>query len=168
MLGNFHLFLPLSTLLELPSPVLSSPISQTLPNFWKGLILGVSFENVQSVRGVSLQCSVFWVGETLFVFVILLQPPSLILWQWKIGKSRDSNPYGRYEGHIKAWSRKGGEGEGVHFKNSYRQGGVQFSYEIILGGYSFHTPHFSENPRPPWDVINDRSLILQYFYQIVL
>ena len=23
-------------------------------------------------------------------------------------------------------------------------GGVQFSYEIILGGYSFHTPHFSE------------------------
>ena len=24
-------------------------------------------------------------------------------------------------------------------------GGVQFSYEIILGGYSFHTPHFSEN-----------------------
>ena len=46
---------------------------------------------------------------------------------------------------------------GVHFKNSDRQGGVQFSYEIILAGYSFHTPHFSEPP-PPRDVINDRSL----------
>ena len=37
----------------------------------------------------------------------------------------------------------------MHFKNACRQGGVQFSYDIILGGYSFHTPHFSENPRPP-------------------
>ena len=42
---------------------------------------------------------------------------------------------------------KVGWGGEVHFKNSCRQGGVQFSYEIILGGYSFHTPHFSEN----WD-----------------
>ena len=36
---------------------------------------------------------------------------------------------------------RGKVGGGVHFKNSYRQGGVQISYEIILGGYSFHTPH---------------------------
>ena len=28
-------------------------------------------------------------------------------------------------------------------------GGVQFSYEILLGGYGFHTPHFSETPPPP-------------------
>ena len=47
-------------------------------------------------------------------------------------------------------------GEGVHFKNSYRQEGVQFSYEIILGGYGFHTPHFSENPRPP-ETFNKQS-----------
>ena len=32
----------------------------------------------------------YLVGETLFVFV-LLWPPSLILWQWKIGESRNSN-----------------------------------------------------------------------------
>ena len=39
----------------------------------------------------------------------------------------------------------------MHFKNSDRQGGggVQFSYEIMLVGYSFHTPHFSEPPPPP-------------------
>ena len=28
-------------------------------------------------------------------------------------------------------------------------GGVQFSYVIIWKGYSFDTPHFSENPRRP-------------------
>ena len=53
----------------------------------------------------------------------------------------------------------------MHFKNSYRQEGVQFSYEIILGGYGFHTPHFSETP-PPWDVINDRSLMLSEDHDI--
>ena len=36
-------------------------------------------------------------------------------------------------------------GGGVHYKNSCRQGGVQVSYEIILGGYSFHTPHSRED-----------------------
>ena len=44
---------------------------------------------------------------------------------------------------------KVGVGGGVHFKNSCHQGGIQFSYEIILGGYSFHTRHFSEPPPPP-------------------
>ena len=39
----------------------------------------------------------------------------------------------------------------MHFKNSCRQGGVQFSYEIILGGYSFHTPHF---PKPTSGVVS--------------
>ena len=33
----------------------------------------------------------------------------------------------------------------------YCRGGgkLQFSYVITLGGGSFDTPHFSENPRPP-------------------
>ena len=41
---------------------------------------------------LGLACSpgVFWVGESLFMFVLLL-PPSLILWQRKIGESRNSN-----------------------------------------------------------------------------
>ena len=30
-----------------------------------------------------------------------------------------------------------------------KEGGVQFSYVIIWEGYSFDTPHFSENPRRP-------------------
>ena len=45
-----------------------------------------------------------------------------------------------------------------------RQGGVQFSYEIILGGYGFYTPHFSEPPPgrnkrsvPNSDVISHRA-----------
>ena len=47
----------------------------------------------------------------------------------------------------------------MHFKNSYRQEGVQFSYEIILGGYGFDTPHFSENLRaPPPPGRNKRSV----------
>ena len=29
--------------------------------------------------GIACSAGVFWLGETLFVFVILLQPPSLIL-----------------------------------------------------------------------------------------
>ena len=40
----------------------------------------------------------------------------------------------------------------MNFKNYCRRGGgVQFSYDYfrILGGYSFHTSHFSEHPRPP-------------------
>ena len=35
----------------------------------------------------------------------------------------------------------------MNFKNCYcqgRGGGVQFSYVVILVGYSFDTPHFSE------------------------
>ena len=41
---------------------------------------------------LGLACSpgVFWVGESLFMFVLLL-PPSLILWQRRIGESRNSN-----------------------------------------------------------------------------
>ena len=55
----------------------------------------------------------------------------------------------------------------MHFKNSCHQRGVQFSYEIILGGYSFHTPHLSDPPPPPpRDVINDRSLILGELAQL--
>ena len=57
-------------------------------------------------------------------------------------------------------------GGGVHFKICYCQegGGVQFSYVIILVGYSFHTPHFNTflsppSPHPRWDVINVQSLI---------
>ena len=46
---------------------------------------------------IACSAGVFWVGETLFVFA-LLKPPSLILWQWKIGESRNSNPRGRCEG----------------------------------------------------------------------
>ena len=38
---------------------------------------------------------------------------------------------------------------GVHFKNCYCQGGMQFLYVIIWEGYSFDTPHISENPRRP-------------------
>ena len=43
---------------------------------------------------IACSAGVFWVGETLFVFA-LLKPPSLILWQWKIGESRNSNFYVR-------------------------------------------------------------------------
>ena len=47
----------------------------------------------------------------------------------------------------------------VHFKNSCRQGGGDtISYEIILGGYSFHTPHFSETPPPAPSGRNKRSV----------
>ena len=42
------------------------------------------------------------------MLVILLQPPSLILWQWKIGESRNSNSYGGCEGE----RRKAGRGRG--------------------------------------------------------
>ena len=59
------------------------------------------------VLTIACSAGVFWVGETLFVFVILLQPPFLVLWQWKICESRNSNPYGRCEGG----RRKGGRGE---------------------------------------------------------
>ena len=64
-----------------------------------------------AVIGWQLACGagVFWMSETLFVFVILFKPPSLILWQWKIGESRNSNPYGRCEGE----RRKRGRGRGV-------------------------------------------------------
>ena len=54
---------------------------------------------------------------------------------------------------------------GVHFKICYcQEGGVQFSYVIILVGYSFDTPHFYTFLNPPsphlrWDVINVQSLI---------
>ena len=42
----------------------------------------------------------------------------------------------------------GDGGVGVHFKNCYCQGGgVQFLYVIIWEGYSFDTPHISENPQ---------------------
>ena len=43
----------------------------------------------------------------------------------------------------------------MHFKNSVgKGGGVQFSYEIILGGTVFIHHTFTS----PWDVINDRPL----------
>ena len=40
--------------------------------------------------GLACGPGVFWVGESLFMFALLL-PPSLILWQRKIGESRNSN-----------------------------------------------------------------------------
>ena len=44
-----------------------------------------------------------------------------------------------------------------------KRGGVQFSYVIILVGYSFDTPHFytflnPPSPHPRWDVINVRTV----------
>ena len=54
----------------------------------------------------------------------------------------------------------GGGGEGaVHFKNCYCQGGgggAIFICNYLRGVQfcSFDTPHISENPRRPWDVIN--------------
>ena len=45
----------------------------------------------------SLQCRRILGGRNL-VRVRIVVAPSLILWQWKIGKSRNSNPKGRCEG----------------------------------------------------------------------
>ena len=59
------------------------------------------------------------------MFVTLLQPPSLILWHWKIGESKNSNPYGRCEGE----RRKGGRG----------RGGKKYACPISL--FFWETPH---------------------------
>ena len=76
-----------------------------------------------------------------------------------------------YEINAQGWKKRlslegVGMGGGVHFKTCYCQegGGVQFSYVIILVGYSFDTPHFytflnPPSPHPRWDVINVQSLI---------
>ena len=44
------------------------------------------------------------------------------------------------------------------FLNKNWEGAVSFLPQNFLGGFSFETLHFFENPRPPCDVINDRSL----------
>ena len=49
---------------------------------------------------------------------------------------------------IQFFQQKESWGGELNFKNSFPQGGVQFSCEIILGGYSFHTSHFSDPPPP--------------------
>ena len=43
----------------------------------------------------------------------------------------------------------GGRGGGCILKIVTAKGGVQFWYVIIWEGYSFDTPHISENPRRP-------------------
>ena len=43
--------------------------------------------------------------------VVATQPPSLILWQWKIGESRNSNPYGTLTVGARAKEGKKGGGE---------------------------------------------------------
>ena len=69
-----------------------------------------------------------------------------------------------YEINAQGWKKRlsrgwGGGGEGaVHFKNCYCQGGggAIFICNYLRGVQfcSFDTPHISENPRRPWDVIN--------------
>ena len=61
--------------------IVRSPINQLLTDAW-------TLCNV--ALGLACSPGVFWVGERLFMFVLLL-PPSLILWQRKIGESRNSN-----------------------------------------------------------------------------
>ena len=64
-----------------------------------------------------------------------------------------------YEINAQGWKKRLSlGGGGVHFKNCYCQGGVQLSYVIILAGYSFDTPHFSENPHPPPPGRNKRTV----------
>ena len=61
--------------------IVRSPFNQLLTDAW-------TLCNV--ALGLACSPGVFWVGERLFMFVLLL-PPSLILWQRKIGESRNSN-----------------------------------------------------------------------------
>ena len=77
----------------------------------KRLKISTEFYQVCNLRWLACSAGVFWVGETLFVFVILFLPPSLILWQWKIGESRNSNPYGTLTVGARAKEGNGGGGE---------------------------------------------------------
>ena len=43
------------------------------------------------------------------------------------------------------------------FQTRIGKGGIIVTSKFF-GGFSFETLHFLENRRPPWDVINDRSL----------
>ena len=67
-----------------------------LSSFWKwGFICGarkwpISIES-QPLSKLRYR-RIFRVGESLLFMIVLLRPPSLILWQRKIGESRDSNP----------------------------------------------------------------------------
>ena len=61
--------------------IVRSPFNRLLTDAW-------TLCNV--ALGLACSPGVFWVGESLFMFVLLL-PPSLILWQRKIGESRNSN-----------------------------------------------------------------------------
>ena len=79
-----------------------------------------------------------------------------------------------YEINTQGWKKRlslegvgmvwGAGGGGYILKFVIVKRGVQFSYVIILVGYSFDTPHFytflnPPSPHPRWDVINVQSLI---------
>ena len=50
---------------------------------------------------------------------------------------------------------------GTFFKQELGRG-VKFLPHNFLGGFSFETLHYFENHCPPWDVINDRSLMVEF------
>ena len=56
-----------------------------------------------------------------------------------------------------------GGGWGMFFKQELGRGGYNFYLKIFWGGFSFKKLHFFKNHRPPWDVINNRSLTIIWY-----
>ena len=50
-------------------------------------------------------------------------------------------------------------GGGVHFSNKNWEGGYNFYLKFFWGGSVLKYYTFLKTTAPPWDVINDRSLI---------
>ena len=53
-------------------------------------------------------------------------------------------------------------GGGVHFSNKNWEGGYNFYLKFFWGGSVLKHYTFLKTTAPPWDVINDRSLMSFY------